>query len=388
MKLPIGFRAGATQAGIKPSGKPDLTLLVSGNPCNWAFVGTLNTAAAPCVQRGRHIVAAGQALQAIVVNAGNANCATGQAGLETDRQMAELAAAQLGISPVAVLTASTGVIGQPLPVSKIAAGLPNIRLAHDIDPFMQAIMTTDLVPKMAEATLSGGARVVGVCKGSGMIQPNMATMLAYIVSDAEVSQEELRARWKGVIDRSFNQVTVDTDTSTNDMAVLMCNGAAGPVDLAEFWTAVEGVCVSLARQLARDGEGATKLLTVKVSGARSDAEARKAALSVAASPLWKSAVYGNDPNWGRVMMALGKAEVAFEVERVQISLQGYPLYAGRVLDFDRAAVSQAMKEAQSGPDGIAEVVVECDLGAGEGFGLAWGCDLTEGYVQINALYTT
>ncbi|MCX7784172.1 MAG: bifunctional glutamate N-acetyltransferase/amino-acid acetyltransferase ArgJ [Meiothermus sp.] len=380
MRLPIGFRAGATQAGIKPSGKPDLALLVSGTPCNWAFVGTLNKAAAPCVIRGRELLARGQPLQAIVVNAGNANCATGPQGFETDRQMAELAAAQQHMAPEAVLTASTGVIGQPLPVEKVEAGLPNIHLGLDIDPFMEAIMTTDLVPKMAEATLASGARVVGVCKGSGMIAPNMATMLAYIVSDAEVSQAELHRGWQGVVDRSFNQVTVDTDTSTNDMAVLMTNGAAGPVDLDEFWQAVEQVCVELARKLARDGEGATKLLTVKVTGAISDAEARKAALSVAASPLWKSAVYGNDPNWGRVMMALGKAGVALEVDRVRIALQGIPLYAGRVLDFDRAQASQAMQAE--------EVRVEADLGLGEGQGMAWGCDLTEGYVRINALYTT
>ncbi|GIW39235.1 MAG: arginine biosynthesis bifunctional protein ArgJ [Meiothermus sp.] len=380
MRLPIGFRAGATQAGIKPSGKPDLALLVSGTPCSWAFVGTLNKAAAPCVARGRQLLRSGRGLQAIVVNAGNANCATGEQGIWADARMAELAAAQLQLAPEMVLTASTGVIGQPLPVEKIEAALPHIRLGLEIDPFMEAIMTTDLVPKMAEATLSSGARVVGVCKGSGMIAPNMATMLAYIVSDAAVPQEELRRGWQGVVDKSFNQVTVDTDTSTNDMAVLMTNGAAGPVDLAEFWQAVERVCVELARKLARDGEGATKLLTVRVTGAVSDSEARKAALSVAASPLWKSAVYGNDPNWGRVMMALGKAGVALEPDKVRITLQGIPLYAGKVLPFDRAQASQAMQAE--------EVLVEADLGLGEGQGTAWGCDLTEGYVRINALYTT
>lgn len=380
MRLPIGFRAGAAQAGIKPSGKPDLALLASGRPCNWAFVGTLNKAAAPCVARGRQLRALGQGLQAIVVNAGNANCATGAHGIWADQRMAELAAAQLGVAPEMVLTASTGVIGQPLPVEKIEAALPKIRLGLEVDPFMEAIMTTDLVPKMAEATLSSGARVVGVCKGSGMIAPNMATMLAYIVSDVAVSQEELRRGWPGVVDKSFNQVTVDTDTSTNDMAVLMTNGAAGPVDSQEFWRAVEQVSVELARKLARDGEGATKLLTVRVTGALSDAEARKAALSVAASPLWKSAVYGNDPNWGRVMMALGKAGVALEPEKVRIALQGIPLYAGGVLEFDRAQASQAMQAE--------EVLIEADLGLGEGQGMAWGCDLTEGYVRINALYTT
>lgn len=380
MKLPNGFRAGATTAGIKPSGKPDLALLASEIPCNWAFVGTLNRAAAPCVKRGRQIYASGGHLQALVVNAGNANCATGELGVQTDSRMASLAAAQLGTAADAVLTGSTGVIGQPLPIEKIEAGLPKIALSDEVDPFLEAIMTTDLAPKKAEAALSNGSRVVGVCKGSGMIQPNMATMLAYLVTDAEVAQDELRRGWKGVMDRSFNQVSVDTDTSTNDMAVLMANGASGAPDLAEFWRAVEEVCVSLARQLARDGEGATKLLTVRVSGAASDEEARRAALSVASSPLWKSAVYGNDPNWGRIMMAVGKSGAQMSESRTRISLQGMPLFDGRVLPFDRSAASAAMKAE--------EVLVEVELGLGRGQGTAWGCDLTEGYVQINALYTT
>jgi len=380
MRLPTLFRAGATQAAIKPSGKPDLALLVSGNLCNWAFVGTLNRAAAPCVSRSRRIYASGGQLQAVVVNAGNANCATGELGVQADSKMAQLAAAQLGIPENAVLTGSTGVIGQPLPVEKLEAGLPKIGLVSDIDPFLEAIMTTDLAAKKAEATLPNGSRIVGVCKGSGMIQPNMATMLAYIVSDAEVSQDELRQGWKGVIDRSFNQVSVDTDTSTNDMAVLMTNGASGAPDLSEFWRAVEQVCVSLARQLARDGEGATKLLTVRVCGAASDQEARRAALSVASSPLWKSAVYGNDPNWGRIMMAVGKSGVEMLEARTRIALQSMALFEGRVVPFDREAASAAMKAE--------EVLVEIELGIGQGQGTAWGCDLTEGYVQINALYTT
>jgi glutamate N-acetyltransferase/amino-acid N-acetyltransferase len=380
MKLPIGFRAGATRAGIKPSGKPDLALLASGIPCNWAFVGTLNRASAPCVNRGRRIYAAGGHLQAVVVNAGNANCATGELGVQADLRMAELAAAQLGIAPERVLTGSTGVIGQPLPIGKIQIGLPKIALGDDIEPFLEAILTTDLAPKQAEAALSNGSRIVGVCKGSGMIQPNMATMLAYLVTDAEVAQDELRRGWQAVVDKSFNQVTVDTDTSTNDMAAILAGGAAGEPDLGEFWRAVEAVCVSLARQLARDGEGATKLLTVRVSGAVSDAEARLAALSVASSPLWKSAVYGNDPNWGRVMMAVGKSGAEMSESRTRISLQGIPLFDGRVLPFDRAAASAAMKAE--------EVTVEVELGLGQGQGTAWGCDLTEEYVRINALYTT
>ncbi len=380
MTLPNGFLAGATKAGIKPSGKTDLALLVSQAPCTWAYTGTSNKAAAPCVTRNRALLEADLPVQAIVVNAGNANCATGQVGVSTNQRMAEVSAAQLGLADSSIVTASTGVIGVPLPVEKIENGLPNITLAPNLEPFALGIMTTDLVPKTASVTLKNGVKIVGVCKGSGMIAPNMATMLAYIVSDAEVPQFELRAKFLQIVQRSFNQVTVDTDTSTNDMALLLCNGLAGSVDLLEFWQGVEDVAVSLAKQLARDGEGATKLLTVHVQGARSDLEARVAALSVAASPLWKSAVYGNDPNWGRIMMAIGKSGAEFITEEVQIALQGTVLFDHAVLPFDRSKVSQAMQAE--------EVVVLVDLRQGAGRGTAWGCDLTEGYVKINAEYTT
>ncbi len=380
MSLPLGFRAGATKAGIKPSGKTDLALLVSDSACTWAYSGTTNRAAAPCVTRNRHLLESELPVQAIVVNAGNANCATGQVGIETNQRMAEVTALQIGLSASSVITASTGVIGVPLPVEKIESGLPNITLALDLEPFALGIMTTDLVPKTAFVTLSNGARIVGVCKGSGMIAPNMATMLAYIVTDAAVPQLELRRSFQGIVEGSFNQVTVDTDTSTNDMVLLLCNGAAGAVDLSEFWQGVETVAVSLAKQLARDGEGATKLLTVQVVGARNDFEAREAALSVAASPLWKSAVYGNDPNWGRIMMAIGKSRAFFETTTVQIALQNTVLFDGAVLEFDRTAVSAAMKAE--------EVLATIDLRQGTGTGTAWGCDLTEGYVKINAEYTT
>ncbi len=378
--LPRGFRAGAIKAGIKPSGKTDLALLVSEVPCTWAFSGTTNRAAAPCVTRNRALLEDHGAIQAIIVNAGNANCATGEVGISSNQRMAMVTGTQLGITDSSVLTASTGVIGVPLPVEKIEAALPNVVLGTDLEPFALGILTTDLVEKTARVTLSSGVSVVGVCKGSGMIAPNMATMLAYIFTDAAVPQAELRLRFQAIVDTSFNQVTVDTDTSTNDMAVLLANGLAGNVDLNEFWAAVQSVCESLARQLARDGEGATKLLTVQVLGARTDLEARQAALSVAASPLWKSAVYGNDPNWGRIMMAIGKSVAYFETSSVRITLQGITLFDAAVQNFDRTLVSNAMKAT--------EVIAEIDLRQGTGTGTAWGCDLTEEYVKINAEYTT
>ncbi|TFU25274.1 bifunctional glutamate N-acetyltransferase/amino-acid acetyltransferase ArgJ [Thermus tengchongensis] len=379
VRLPRGFRAGATRAGIKPSGKPDLALLVSGLPASWAYVATQNRAAAPSIHRGRALYVQGGALRAVVVNAGNANCATGERGFLDDRRMAEAAALRLGVPVEEVLTASTGVIGVPLPVEKVEAGLPQIELTPYADAFAEAILTTDLVPKVAEAEV-GGARIVGIAKGSGMIHPNMATMLAFVVTDALVSQEALREIWRGIVDRTFNQVTVDGDTSTNDLALLMANGAHGEVPLEPFVEAVEGVARELARRIARDGEGATKLMTVRVVGAATEEEARRAARTIAGSALWKSALYGNDPNWGRILAALGNAGARFDTLRVRIQVQGIPLYAGGALPFDREAASQAMR--------VEEVEVLVDLGEGRAEGVAWGCDLTEGYVRINALYTT
>ncbi|GAA6749965.1 bifunctional glutamate N-acetyltransferase/amino-acid acetyltransferase ArgJ [Thermus antranikianii] len=379
VRLPRGFRAGATRAGIKPSGKPDLALLVSGLPASWAYVATQNRAAAPSIHRGRALYARGGTLRAVVVNAGNANCATGERGFLDDRRMAEVAALRLGVPVEEVLTASTGVIGVPLPVEKVEAGLPQIELTPYADAFAEAILTTDLVPKVAEAEVEG-ARIVGIAKGSGMIHPNMATMLAFVVTDAALPQEALREAWRGIVDRTFNQVTVDGDTSTNDLALVMANGAFGAVPLEALFPALEAVAQELARKIARDGEGATKLMTVRVVGAGTEEEARRAARAVAASALWKSALYGNDPNWGRILAALGNSGARFDPGRVRIFLQGIPLYAGGALPFDREAASQAMRAE--------EVEVWVDLGEGPWEGMAWGCDLTEGYVRINALYTT
>ncbi len=379
VRLPRGFRMGAVRAGIKPSGKPDLALLASGLPALWAYAATQNRAAAPSVHRGRRLYAEGRPLRAVVVNAGNANCATGERGFRDDERLAELAAFRLGLSPEEVLTASTGVIGVPLPVEKVEKALPQLELGPFADPFAEAILTTDLAVKVAEREVEG-ARLVGVAKGSGMIHPNMATMLAFLVTDARVPQEVLRERWKGIVDRTFNQVTVDGDTSTNDLAVVLANGAYGEVPLGPFFAALEEVARELARKIARDGEGATKLMTVRVYGAATEEEARRAARAVAASPLWKSALYGNDPNWGRILAALGNSGARFDPFRVEIRLQGIPLYRGGALPFDRGGASQAMRAE--------EVVVEADLKQGPFQAEAWGCDLTEGYVRINALYTT
>ncbi|KGQ21712.1 bifunctional glutamate N-acetyltransferase/amino-acid acetyltransferase ArgJ [Thermus filiformis] len=379
LRLPLGFRAGAVRAGIKPSGKPDLALLASGLPASWAYAATQNRAAAPSVHRGRRLYAGGGLLRAVVVNAGNANCATGSRGVLDDERMARAAALRLGLPVEEVLTASTGVIGVPLPVERIEEALPRLDLTPFADAFAEAILTTDLRVKTAEAQV-GGARIVGVAKGSGMIHPRMATMLAFLVTDAALPQEALRAGFGRVVDRTFNQVTVDGDTSTNDLAVLLANGAHGEVPLSAFWEALEEVARELARMIARDGEGATKLMVVRVLGAATEEEARWAARAVAASPLWKSALYGNDPNWGRILAALGNSGARFDPLKTRIVLQGILLYDGEALPFDREAASQAMRGE--------EVEVLVDLRQGEAQGEAFGCDLTEGYVRINALYTT
>ncbi|ULH15045.1 bifunctional glutamate N-acetyltransferase/amino-acid acetyltransferase ArgJ [Deinococcus sp. KNUC1210] len=382
MEFPRGFRAAAMAAGIKPSGKTDLSCVVSAQPCAWAFAGTRSTTAAACVTRNREVYADGQAVRALVVNAGNANAATGQQGARDNADIADAMSGVMNVRPHEVLTASTGIIGHLLPMDKVLSGLEHLpdELSADVPPFAAAIMTTDTRPKTATATLSSGAQIVGTAKGSGMIHPDMATMFAFAFSDAAVDQDALRAAFPAIVSRTFNAVTVDGDTSTNDMAVVLANGAAGETDLHEFLTALEGVMRDLARQIAADGEGATKLLTVKVSGASTEAEALTAARTCCVSPLLKSAVHGNDPNWGRVIMAVGRSGAAVDIEAMTVSVQGVPVFAGKPLTYDAAAVSAAMKAE--------EVIFELGLGVGEAKGEAWGCDLSAEYVVINAEYTT
>ncbi|HZW28199.1 MAG TPA: bifunctional glutamate N-acetyltransferase/amino-acid acetyltransferase ArgJ, partial [Trueperaceae bacterium] len=326
--------------------------------------------------------ATGTPVRAVVVNSGNANCANGERGIWDNEDLAGAAAATLALDRVQdVLTASTGVIGVPLPVDVLKAAMP--RAAHDLTgdtaAFADAILTTDTVAKEAAATLSSGARVVGVAKGSGMIHPNMATLLAFVMTDADVSQELLREMWPRVIDRTFNQVSVDGDTSTNDMAIVLSSQRV-PADAAELEAALEEVCGKLARKVARDGEGATKLITVRVTGGRNDAEARAAARAVAGSMLVKAAVHGADPNWGRVLAAVGRSGAVCDLANVRVRVQGVELYDGSPLPFDAAQVSRLLRRE--------DVLLEADLAAGDATAEAWGCDLTADYVKINADYTT
>ncbi|MDF1522689.1 MAG: bifunctional glutamate N-acetyltransferase/amino-acid acetyltransferase ArgJ [Trueperaceae bacterium] len=382
MKLPLGFRASGVHAGIKPSGKPDLALLVGDGPLAWALASTENLVKAPCVVRNRARAASEQPVRALLVNAGNANCATGEAGIWDNEDMAAAAAAGLELEKVQeVLTASTGVIGQRLPIEAVRRGVPAAvaALGDEVAPFAEAILTTDLVPKTVEVRLAGGARVVGVAKGSGMIHPNLATMFAFVLTDAIVDQRWWRRAWARTVRRTFNQLTVDGDTSTNDMAIALASQRL-PADPDELAAALEAVAADLARAIARDGEGATTLLTVRVRGGRSVDDAMAAARGVAASSLVKAAVHGRDPNWGRILSAVGQSGAVADLGAVTVSVQGTPVYRGQPLAFDAAALSQAMRST--------DVLVEVDLAAGEGQGEAWGCDLSADYVTINALYTT
>ena len=380
--FPKGFQSSALAAGLKPSGKTDLSCVVSSAPCAWAFAGTRSTTAATCVTRNRELYALGKAVRALVVNAGIANAATGSQGARDNLDMADALGGIMNTRTHEVLTASTGIIGHLLPMDRLLSGLEHLSddMSDDALPFATAIMTTDTKPKTASATLSTGALIVGTAKGSGMIHPDMATMFAFAFTDAAVDQDALRSAFPATVNRTFNAVTVDGDTSTNDMAMVLANGQAGEVPLPEFLAALAGVMRDLARQIAADGEGATKLLTVRISGAATETEALAAARTCCVSPLLKSAVHGNDPNWGRVIMAVGRSGAGVDTQVMTVSVQGVPVFAGKPLTYDAAAVSAAMKAE--------EVVFEVGLGVGEARGEAWGCDLSADYVVINSEYTT
>lgn len=389
---PRGFLAGATYCGIKTGGR-DLTVLYSEAPCAAAGVFTKNKVqAAPIAVDRRHLAATGGHARAVVINSGNANACTGQQGERDAEEMARLVAERFGCQPEEVLVASTGVIGVKMPMEKVRAGVGQVVLSREGGPeAARGIMTTDLRPKETALAFEAEASTItvgGMCKGSGMIHPNMGTMLAFITTDAAVEPAFLDAALRRAVDRSFNMVTVDGDTSTNDTVLVLANGLAGnqPIDAnsalaAPFQAALDAVASYLAREVARDGEGASKLIEVRVRGARNEAEARLAARAVAGSNLLKSAVYGADPNWGRILCAVGYSGAEVDQTVADVTVGEIALMrGGEILAFDRVAASGAMK----GP----EVLITVDLHLGEGAAVAWGCDLTEQYVKINAEYTT
>jgi len=390
---PQGFLAGAVSAGIRgrSDGRPDLALLYSERPCSAAALFTASTLkAAPVLLSQRHL-ADGRA-QAVIVNSGCANAYVGDQGREDAEEMARLAASKLRLAVSDVVVASTGVTGHLMPMEKIRAALPSIALDRGGgEQFARAIMTTDTVPKQASVAFSVGEwkyRVGGCAKGAGMIHPNLATMLAFLTTDASVESAFLHQTLREAATVSFNMVSVDGDTSPSDTLLIMANGAAGGPMIGEgdegaplFREAVETVCVALAKGLARDAEGATKLIEVEVEGALTPTDARAAARTVAGSPLVKSAVYGNDPNWGRVLAAVARSGATAKEETVSLFWQDVCMFErGHPVPYDKAAVSAATNQP--------EVRIRVDLGIGEARAVAWGCDLTEEYVRINAEYTT
>lgn len=378
-RFPRGFRCASRNVGLKPSAK-DLTLFVSDVEASAAAVFTRNHFPGAPIILGRETIRHGR-LRAIVANSKVSNVATGARGVENARRMAAAAANELGTSPDRVLVSSTGVIGVQLPVEKVEAGIRGMAAELQSDPLVGAegIMTTDTHPKALSASV-GDATITWVAKGSGMIEPNMATMLSYIFTDAALDAATLDRMLRSAVARSFNMLSVDTDTSTSDTCAILANGLAGAVDAAEFQRVLSAGCVRMAEILGRDGEGAEHLLRVTVRGAKDDHEARTIAKSVLNSPLVKTMVHGADPNVGRLLMAVGKCfECTIRPGSTDAWINGFQVVkGGERLTFDDAVVRTALK---------AEVVdLEIALGVGAAEATAYGCDLTKGYVDENASY--
>ncbi|WP_082651677.1 bifunctional glutamate N-acetyltransferase/amino-acid acetyltransferase ArgJ [Gorillibacterium timonense] len=392
---PKGFQAGGLHAGLKKTERRDLGILYCEVPAAAAAVYTLNVFQAAPLKVTRDSIAAGAGkLQALVVNSGNANACTGEQGEADARAMRHLTADALSIAETLVGVASTGVIGEPLPMAKVErgiAGLPAALAANSGDDFCEAIMTTDLVQKslcVRVETSAGPVHIAGAAKGSGMIHPNMATMLGFITTDALVTSADLQGLLSEATDASFNMITVDGDTSTNDMVVAMASGLAGGSELHPGhpdWKAfADGfgyVAEYLAKAIARDGEGATKLVEVHVAGAVNEAAARAIAKTVVGSSLVKSACYGADANWGRIVAAVGRAGQPVNPDTVDVRLGDFLVLEGsRPVPFDDPAATEYLKGT--------EVQIVVNLHMGTASATAWGCDLTYEYVRINAAYRT
>jgi glutamate N-acetyltransferase / amino-acid N-acetyltransferase len=389
---PRGFRAAGVSAGIKANGNPDLMLLVADAPAQAAAVFTTNKVVAAAVSVSKtHLQRSGGAIRAIVVNSGCANACTGDQGLRDAGEMTAATSRLVGCPVEQVLVASTGVIGVNLPMDRVRAGLPAAFDALGADrgsAAARAIMTTDLSPKECAATIVVGGRtasVGGMAKGAGMIEPNMATMLAFVTTDALVPAALLDRALRAAVDCSFNAITVDGDSSTNDCVMLLASGASGlAIDEASYAAFLEGltaVCRELALAIVRGGEGATKLVTVNVTGAASGDEARRAAKVIANSLLVKTAIHGGDPNWGRLICAAGRAGVALDASRAAVTIGPLVLFENGQPHDDRApAAADYLKGT--------ELTIGVDLGAGGASSTVWTCDLSAEYVRINADYRT
>ena len=388
---PLGFRAGVTASGIKSDATiNDLAILASDVPCIAAGTFTTSsTRAAPiivCQER----LKSGRA-QAVIVNSGNANCATGELGMQNAFLMTEYVAQRFHLDEALVLCSSTGIIGRQLPIDKVEAGVAAIELSTDQgNAFSEAILTTDTHPKRLalEFQIEGHTiRLGGVTKGAGMIYPNMATMLSYLTTDAAIELDWMRVELKAAVADSYNMMAMDGDMSTNDTCILFANGLAGntPInanhpEAGTFREALRRVTQYLAREMARDGEGASKLMTVYVQGAQDKADAIKAARSITLSPLWQCALAGGDPNWGRIVAALGASGC-------RLDQSNYDIFIGDVQIMKQGLAAQYDQQDARAAMAGNEVTIAVDLHLGEGKATAWGCDLTHGYIDENTLYT-
>ena len=400
---PRGYRAAGIAAGLKPSGLPDLALILSDVEAIAAGVFTTSHVRAAPVDYCRERLQAKASARAILCNAGQANAATGEQGWRDALESAKALGQALNIPADSIMIASTGVIGQRIRMDALMAGIPQLVAAASetgSDSAAQAIVTTDLVTKTIalETTIDDRpVRVGGICKGSGMIHPNMATLLAFVTCDAAVSTSLWQQMLSRAADKSFNQITVDGDTSTNDTLIALANGQSRTAAITEMGPEAEkleamltAVCQHMAKAIARDGEGATCLIEVQVTGAPDDKAARQIAKTIVGSSLVKSAVFGRDPNWGRIAAAAGRAGVPFEQENLRIELGDFLLMEnGQPLAFDRAAASAYLKQAAAGAYLKEDtVLISVSVGNDSGSGKAWGCDLSYDYVKINAEYTT
>jgi glutamate N-acetyltransferase/amino-acid N-acetyltransferase len=389
IRIVPGFSWFGKNIGIK-DGTLDFGGIFSDVPCQAAGVFTRNTMPGAPVVVGREHLRNG-ILQAVIVNSKNANVATSQRGVEDSKRICELVAAQCGIEPGLVLPSSTGVIGRRLPMDVIKRGCSTIvkdfgKTERHIENFARSIMTTDTRPKWVSASLDG-ATILGIAKGAGMIEPNMATMLCYFATDAAVPSTLLRPMLRRVAERSFNRVSIDTDTSTSDTVVIMANGLAGTVSPDRFEEVLSEMAIYLAKEIARDGEGATKLIELLVSGAGTAEQALLTAKSIINSPLVKTAIYGADPNWGRFVMAIGKV-FAYSVDIARLKIifgegSERPMIDAETLDRDEVPLGRISEILKRN-----EICIQVVIGDGPYSEKVWGCDLTEGYVKENAYYTT
>jgi glutamate N-acetyltransferase/amino-acid N-acetyltransferase len=383
-QLPAGFTCYATNIGIKDD-TDDFVVIAAEHPVPAAAVFTRSRFSGPSVTLSREHIAAGTSAAVVIVSK-NANVATGPEGLADANELAQGVAGRLGFAPSDVLVASTGVIGVRYPMDRIRAGvdgIPAVLASIDADRAAGAIMTTDTVAKVATATVQDSqARVVGIAKGVGMIEPDMATMIAVVLTDADVDSVTLDHAFRRVVDNTFNCVSIDTDTSTSDTAIVMASGMSGPVDDRSFEIALNEVCLSLTKMIARDGEGAETLIEVTVADARDHAQAKRVAKAIVNSPLVKTAVHGADPNWGRVAMAIGKCsdDTDIDQEHVTIHFGVSEVYPTRPVGSELEMLTQYLHGD--------EVAINVSLGTGNSAMTVWGCDLTDGYIRINADYTT